>query len=92
MVDLNEVVKDCIVFPLYFYGIKDIGKYIGFERDGKITGGGESVAFYEEWLSKGNRKRLNDILIYNEEDVVATRYLKDWLAQAALAASAETAE
>jgi uncharacterized protein len=90
MVDLNEVVKDCIVFPLYFYGIKDIGKYIGFEREGKISGGGESVAFYEEWLAKGNRKRLNDILIYNEEDVVATRYLKDWLASEAEAVHVES--
>ncbi len=79
LVDLNEIVKECVVFPLLFYGIKDIGKYIGFAREGKIAGGGESVAYYEEWLKTGNRKRLDDILLYNKEDVIATARLRDWL-------------
>jgi predicted RecB family nuclease len=79
LVDLNEIVKECIVFPLYFYGIKNIGGYIGFAREGKIAGGGESVAYYEEWLKTGNRKRLDDILLYNKEDVIATARLRDWL-------------
>ena len=79
MVDLNEIVKDCVVLPLYFYGIKNIGQYLGFERSKKIAGGGESVAFYEEWLNKGDRRKLDAIIKYNEDDVIATRYLKDWL-------------
>lgn len=79
MVDLNSVVKDSIVFPLYFYGIKDIGTYIGFERSKAISGGGESVAFYERWLAEQKKKDLEAIIKYNEDDVVATRYLKDWL-------------
>jgi len=79
MVDLNEIVKEAVVFPLYFYGIKDIGRYLGFERSGKIAGGGESVAYYEEWLEQGDRRKLEAILKYNHEDVIATRYLKDWL-------------
>jgi uncharacterized protein len=79
LIDLNEIVKKCVVFPLYFYGIKDIGRYIGFERDKKIAGGAESVAFYEDWLTKKDRKKLDAILLYNEDDVVATRALKDWL-------------
>ncbi|MEY4745164.1 MAG: hypothetical protein RL272_1109 [Candidatus Parcubacteria bacterium] len=80
LVDLNEIVKDAVVFPLYFYGIKDIGKYIDYVRAGAIEGGGESVAFYEDWLNHGDRKKLKAIIEYNKDDVVATRYLKDWLA------------
>jgi len=79
MVDLNEVVKEAIIFPLYFYGIKNIGGYIGFERSRQIAGGGESVAFYEDWLAKGDRRKLEAVIRYNEDDVVATRHLKDWL-------------
>ncbi len=79
MVDLNEAVKEAIVFPLYFYGIKNIGEYVGFERSKKIAGGGESVAYYEDWLAKGDRKKLDAIIRYNQDDVIATRYLKDWL-------------
>lgn len=81
MVDLNAVVKESIVFPLYFYGIKDIGAYIGFERSKKIAGGGDSVAFYERWLEKRDQKTLDAIIKYNKDDVIATRYLKDWLAK-----------
>lgn len=83
LVDLNEIVKECVIFPLYFYGLKNIGEYLGFERGGKIAGGGESVAFYEEWLAQGDRRKLEAILKYNEDDVVATRWLKDWLLQEA---------
>jgi len=80
LIDLNEIVKDKIVFPLHFYGIKDIGKYIGYARSGDIAGGGESVAFYEEWLEKGDRSQLDAIIEYNKDDVIATKFLKDWLA------------
>lgn len=79
MIDLNETVKESLVLPLYFYGLKDIGGYIGFERGKKISGGGESVAFYEDWLAKGDRRKLDAVLDYNRDDVVATRCLKDWL-------------
>lgn len=79
LVDLNETVKDSVVLPLYFYGIKDIGKYIGFDRQGEIAGGGESVAVYERWLETGDRAALDSIVEYNRDDVVATRELKDWL-------------
>ncbi len=81
MIDLNEIVKDKVTLPLYFYGIKDIGRYIGFERDDTISGGGESVAVYEKWLETGNREFMDDILQYNKDDVVATRELKDWLSK-----------
>lgn len=79
LVDLNVIIKDCLVFPLYFYGIKDIGEYIGFERSGEITSGGESIAYYEDWLTKGDRESLDEVIEYNKDDVLATRYLKDWL-------------
>ncbi|MFH1046801.1 MAG: TM0106 family RecB-like putative nuclease [Patescibacteria group bacterium] len=79
MIDLNEIVKENVTLPLYFYGIKDIGRYIGFERNGAIAGGGESVAVYEHWLESGDRKYLDDIIDYNRDDVIATRKLKDWL-------------
>jgi predicted RecB family nuclease len=80
MIDLNEVVKDHVVFPLYFYSIKDIGKYIGYERSGEITGGGDSISYYERWLDEGDRGALEAVIEYNTDDVIATRWLKDWLA------------
>ncbi len=80
LIDLNEIVKDDVVFPLYFYSIKDIGTYIKFERQGKITGGGDSISYYERWIEEGDRGALDAVIEYNTDDVVATRWLKDWLA------------
>jgi len=79
LIDLNEIVKNKVTLPLYFYGIKDIGRYIGFERSGTISGGGESVAVYEQWLETDDRKFMDSIIEYNKDDVIATRELKDWL-------------
>jgi len=81
LVDLNELIKKNVVFPLYFYSIKDIGKYIHYKREGEISGGGESIWYYEQWLETGDREKLDAVLLYNKDDVVATRVLKDWLAR-----------
>ncbi|MFA6603820.1 MAG: TM0106 family RecB-like putative nuclease [Patescibacteria group bacterium] len=81
LVDLNEVVKANLILPLYFYGLKQIGNYIGFARSKQVAGGSESVAFYEDWLEKGDRKKLEAVIDYNKDDVVATARLRDWLAQ-----------
>lgn len=83
MIDLNEIIKEDVVFPLYFYGLKDIGGYIGFERGKQVATGSQSVEFYEAWLAKGDKKKLDAVIRYNEDDVRATAALKDWLTREA---------
>jgi predicted RecB family nuclease len=83
MIDLAEVVKGCVVLPLYFYSLKDIGRYIGVDRGNAISAGGVSVSWYESWLASKSRKKLDTIVEYNRDDVVATAALKDWLARGA---------
>lgn len=80
MVDLKELVSDSCTFPLYFYGLKYIAKFLGFSWRGDVTGGGQSVDVFEEFLRTKNRALLDSIILYNEDDVRATAYLKDWLA------------
>lgn len=72
---------DAVVLPLYFYTLKDIAKYIGYTWDDPNAGGAESVAWYDEWLNKGDRAMLDRIIRYNEDDVRATMLLHDWLAK-----------
>ncbi len=80
-VDLEIVVRDSIIFPLYFYSIKDIAKskFLNFKWRHAKAGGAQSIFWYEEWLEKKDRNILNDIVNYNEDDVRATEFLKDWL-------------
>ncbi|MEK7473765.1 MAG: TM0106 family RecB-like putative nuclease [Patescibacteria group bacterium] len=77
--DLKEMAADTAVFPLYFYSLKAIGKFLGFAWEGDVKGGGESVTAYETWLSSQNRANLNAIIQYNREDVRATAHLLEWL-------------
>lgn len=79
MFDLNDTMKDSFVFPLYFYGLKDIAKYLGFHWDSSVAGGAQSISWYEDWLQSGDRKILQTILQYNEDDVRATKFLRDWI-------------
>lgn len=79
MVDLKELVTHSVTFPLYFYGLKYIAKFLGFSWSGDVKGGGQSVDVFEQYLETGDRKLLDSIVQYNEDDVKATAYLKDWM-------------
>lgn len=79
MIDLAKVVQDSIIFPLYFYSIKDIAKYLKFSWRSAKAGGAQSIMWYEEWLEKKDRQILEDLIGYNEDDVKATEVLHQWL-------------
>lgn len=80
-VDLLKTVMVSVVLPLYFYSIKDIAKskFVNFKWRHAKAGGAQSIFWYEDWLEKGDRSILNDIVDYNEDDVRATKALHEWL-------------
>lgn len=80
-VDLSTIVQKNVIFPLYFYSIKDIAKskFLNYKWRHAKAGGAQSIFWYEEWLEKGDRAILNDVIDYNEDDVRATEYLHHWL-------------
>ncbi len=85
LIDLKEIVTHAVVFPLYFYGLKYILPFLGFHWTGDVKGGGQSVDVFEKYLETNDRALLDSIIHYNEEDVRATAYLKDWLVKYARA-------
>lgn len=84
MVDLSKVAARSVIFPTQFYSLKDLAKYLGFKWRHKEASGLNSIEWYKVWRTgKGKelrRKMLQDILEYNEDDVRATKVLKDFLA------------
>ncbi len=78
-VDLNARLRSAIIFPLSFYSLKDIAQYLGFKWRTQGASGVESIRWYHEWLERGDRALLERIVQYNEDDVRATRLLKEWL-------------
>ncbi len=78
-IDLNRAVVDAVVLPLYFYTLKDVARFVGFQWQAADAGGAESVVWYNQWMEKGDKKILQKILDYNKDDVVATLVVKEWL-------------
>jgi uncharacterized protein len=81
MIDLLELLRPSVIFPLPFYSLKDIASYLGFTWRSEDASGANSVIWFEQWLKKKNQKLMQKILEYNEDDVRATHYLKRWLSQ-----------
>jgi uncharacterized protein len=80
MIDLVRAVQRLAVFPLYFYSLKDVAKHLGFKWRASDASGANSVMWFQDWLNKKDRAMLQKIIDYNEDDVRATLFLKDWLA------------
>jgi predicted RecB family nuclease len=78
-IDLHWKVIETAVLPLYFYSLKDVAKYLGFAWQAEDAGGAESVVWYNEWLEKNDNKIKDKIIKYNEDDVRATLFVKEWL-------------
>lgn len=79
LVDLKPYATKRVTFPLHFYGLKYMCKFLGFAWTGDLQSGGESIEWYERWCETGDRNVLDGILKYNEDDVRATMFLKQWL-------------
>ena len=78
-VDLLKSVTESVILPLYFYNLKDVARYLGFTWDASDAGGAESVVWYNDWLKTGDKKIMEKIIRYNEDDVRATLFVKEWL-------------
>jgi len=78
-VDLYKVVKQGIMISESSYSLKFVEKFYDYKRTGDVKKAGESVDMYAEWMDTGNKKYLDDIELYNKEDVESTLKLRNWL-------------
>lgn len=79
MIDLNRILQYTVIFPLYFYSLKDVCRHLGFEWRADDASGANSVMWYHDWHNNGDKSLRQKIIDYNEDDVRATAFLKDWL-------------
>lgn len=80
MVDILYVVRRCVAFPTLGNSLKDIGKFLGFKYRG-MANAQESIVLYLDFLKTKDKKILQKIIDYNEDDVRATMVVKDYLAK-----------
>ena len=78
-VDLLTVARNAVQVGTESYGLKHLERLADFERDHEIDAGAGAVVEYESYMDTGDQASLDRIAVYNEDDVRATRALRDWL-------------
>ena len=81
MFDLSPAATNMFAFPCYGQTLKDVAKSLGFSwRQDDVTGRG-SMTLYWQYLDSGglNEAARRKIVIYNEDDCLATMHIFDWL-------------
>lgn len=79
VIDLYDIVTKNTDWPLSSYSIKSIATFLGFRWRDVSPSGAASIEWYNRYLETGDKTILNRILEYNEDDCIATIYLKDKL-------------
>ena len=80
-VDLYVISKNALLVGTESYGLKHLERLASFERRGGIEQGAGAVVVYEQYMHSRDDDLLENIARYNEDDVAATRALRDWLAE-----------
>ena len=82
-VDLLPIVRGAMQIGVESYGLKHVERLTDYERGHEIDRGAGAVVEYERWMQAPEPERdqacLDRIADYNEDDVRATRALRDWL-------------
>lgn len=84
-IDLYQLTLNSCRFPLKSFGLKEVGKHLGFVRKLDDIDGLVALSMYNQYLGipkKNKEKRLsikNDLLAYNREDLEATLFILNQL-------------
>lgn len=78
-VDVYEHITQTVALPVESYALKAIARWLGFEWRDPGANGSQCIFWYDQWLETGDRRFLDSIQLYNEDDCRATRHVKDWL-------------
>lgn len=77
-IDLLKIINDQTDWPLSSYSLKDICRYLGFQWDAEDASGAASIVWMNDYLN-GKEELKSKILRYNEDDCMATHFLKQSL-------------
>jgi uncharacterized protein len=77
VIDLFDIVKRHTDWPLSSYSLKDLAQYLGFKWQDETPSGALSIHWFNEFIQTGDKKMLQRLLVYNEDDCKATMVLKE---------------
>jgi uncharacterized protein len=77
VIDLYQTVLKYTDWPVGSYSIKYLAQYLGFKWRDETPSGALSIQWFNEYIETKDPKKLERILLYNEDDCKATMVLKD---------------
>ncbi|MGZ4554467.1 MAG: TM0106 family RecB-like putative nuclease [Mycobacteriaceae bacterium] len=78
-IDLYVAARNAVQVGTESYGLKYLERLTAYERGHEIDKGAGAVLEYERYMNTGAQDAIDAIAAYNEDDVRATRALRDWL-------------
>lgn len=78
-IDLYVVALNSFQVGTESYGLKSLEQLAEYERSHEIDQGAGAVLQYERFMADRDETELSAIAAYNEDDVRATRALRDWM-------------
>ena len=81
MVDLHRVATSAFAFPTPTNGLKDIARHLGFRWRHDDVNALDAIAWYLRAQHEPGiwREKLEAVIDYNEDDCMATKFIRDWL-------------
>lgn len=85
MVDLHRVATRAFAFPTPTNGLKDIAKHLGFRWRHDDVNALDAIAWYLRFQKDPGTwlENLRAVIDYNQDDCMATKFIKEWLASQA---------
>lgn len=81
--DLYRAILSSVALPVPSYGLKQIESFVGFKRTQEEYGGSWSIVRYNQYLEATSPDKaeeiLNEIKVYNGEDLMATYEVYKWV-------------
>ncbi len=75
----SDIVLKNTDWPLMSYSLKEIAQYLKFSWRDKSPSGAMSIEWFNKYLETKDKKDMDRILLYNEDDCKATMVIKDYL-------------
>ncbi|MFC1495813.1 TM0106 family RecB-like putative nuclease [Candidatus Margulisiibacteriota bacterium] len=76
--DIYNLVVNYSDWPTYSYGLKKIAEQVGFKWRDEDPSGANSIVWYNQYVETKDKKILQRILDYNEDDCIATHAIKKY--------------
>jgi predicted RecB family nuclease len=73
-----SVIHQHIYFPVYSNGLKDIGRFLGFEWTSKNATGLEAVVWRNIWNTAKAADMKTQLLQYNQDDCRALKHVVEF--------------